>query len=97
MLASYECGALLRRRFTVLLGVADYVPALKAYVERYGAQVRFGSQLVAIVGPALIAIFEQASGAETQRVKQAFDLIHVVQPQRAPDLVAHSPLAASSG
>lgn len=81
----------------VLFGVAAYVPALMEYVERYGAHLNFTSNLVAIDGDAKIATFEQKRGDETVRVEEAFDMIHVVPPQTAPDFVRSSPLAAPSG
>ncbi len=81
----------------VLFGVADYVPALMEYVERYNAHLNFESKLVAIDGPAKIATFEQKRGDTVTRVEEKFDMIHVVPPQVAPDFVRSSPLAAASG
>ncbi|MFN0022747.1 MAG: TIGR01244 family sulfur transferase [Parvularculaceae bacterium] len=80
-----------------LFGVAAYVPALMAYVERYGAHLNLGSKLVAIDGAAKTAVFEQKRGDEIRRVEEQFDMIHVVPPQVAPDFVRASPLAAASG
>lgn len=81
----------------VLFGVTAYVPALMEYVERYGAHLNFESRLVAIDGPAKVATFEQKRGDEFNRVEERFDMIHVVPPQTAPDIVRSSPLAAPSG
>lgn len=81
----------------VLFGVAAYVPALMEYIERYNAHLNFTSNLVAIDGDARVATFEQKKGDEVVRVDEPFDMIHVVPPQRAPDFVAQSPLAAASG
>lgn len=80
-----------------LFGVAAYVPALMMYVERYGAQLNFGSKLIAIDGDARRAVFEQTHGHEVRHVEEAFDMIHVVPAQVAPDFVRSSPLAATSG
>lgn len=82
----------------VLFGVADYVPALMAYVERYGIQLNFNERLVAIDGPARRASFVR-SGADgqTERFETGFDMIHVVPPQTAPDFVRASPLADAAG
>jgi sulfide:quinone oxidoreductase len=77
----------------VLFGVADYVPALMEYVKKYGIGLQFGSRLVAIDGKKKVATFATEGG----EVKRTFDMIHVVPPQRAPDVVAKSPLAAESG
>ncbi len=81
----------------VLFGVADYVPALMEYVERYNAHLNFESKLVAIDGPSRIATFEQKRGETLTRVDERFDMIHVVPPQVAPEFVRNSPLAAASG
>ncbi len=82
----------------VLFGVADFVPPLMAYVKRYGAGLHFNSRLVAIDGPAKRAWFEEKDAAgQVRRVEQAFDMIHVVPPQTAPDVVRESVLANADG
>ncbi|MEZ5710637.1 MAG: TIGR01244 family sulfur transferase [Blastomonas sp.] len=81
----------------VLFGVPAYVPALMEYVERYGCGLNFESKLVAIDGPNRIATFERKGEDGVTRVEEGFDMIHVVPPQKAPDFVASSPLAAASG
>lgn len=80
-----------------LFGVKEYVPALMEYIERYNAQLKLESRLVAVDGPGKIATFEQKQGEQTKRVEVAFDMIHVVPPQTAPDFIRSSPLAAESG
>lgn len=82
----------------VLFGVAAYVPALMQYVERYRAQLRFGSNLVKVDGPARTAWFDSidAQGGVTRTARQ-FDLLHVVPPQVAPDVVRDSALADAAG
>jgi sulfide:quinone oxidoreductase len=82
-----------RNAGAVLFGVADYVPALQSYVDKYGIDLGLGSNLVAIDGPAQVAVFEAAEG----EVTRSFDMIHVVPPQVAPQFLADSPLAAPSG
>lgn len=82
-----------RNAGAVLFGVADYVPALMEYVEKYGISLELGSNLVAVDGPAQVAVFQTAEG----EVSCSFDMIHVVPPQVAPQFLADSPLAASSG
>lgn len=77
----------------VLFGVPDYVPALEGYMHRYGVDLGFGHNLTAVDGPARTAYFTH--GDET--VELAFDMLHVTPPQRAPEFVAASPLAASTG
>src|SRR3546814_4226493 len=80
----------------VLFGVPIYVPALMEYIERYGAHLNLESGLVAIDGEARIATFEQKRGDQLTRVEERFDMIHVVQPQTAPDFVRYSHMAAPS-
>lgn len=77
----------------VLFGVADYVPALMSYVEKYGINLKFNSTLVAVDGPGQKATFKTENG----EVTRAFDMLHVVPPQVAPQFLADSPLAAESG
>ncbi|MEJ7139515.1 TIGR01244 family sulfur transferase [Amphibiibacter pelophylacis] len=82
----------------VLFGVADYVPALMEYVERYGIHLNFGETLTAVDGPRQTATF-QRKGADGQpeTVQRTFDMLHVVPPQKAPDFIRVSPLADASG
>ncbi|KVA11713.1 NAD(FAD)-dependent dehydrogenase [Burkholderia latens] len=81
-----------------LFGVADYVPALMEYVKRYDIALSFGHNLVAIDGPARRATFRRAlPDGGTETVERAFDMIHVVPPQKAPDFVRASPLADAAG
>ena len=82
-----------RNAGAVLFGVADYVPALMEYVEKYGIDLALGSNLVAVDGRAQVAVFETAEG----EVSRSFDMLHVVPPQVAPQFLAESPLAAASG
>jgi sulfide:quinone oxidoreductase len=81
-----------------IFGVEAYVPALLEYVERYRADLNFGSTLVAIDGPARTATFARTDGGG-QRIEETrdFDMIHVCPPQTAPDFVRSSPLAGASG
>ena len=76
-----------------LFGVAAYVPALMEYVEKYGIDLNFGSRLVAVDGERKVATFATEQG----EIERAFDMIHVVPPQTAPDVIRSSPLAAESG
>ena len=82
----------------VLFGVKEYVPALMAYMERYGVDLNFGKRLVRIDGPGRTAWFEaQNADGETVEESTRFDMIHVVPPQTAPDFVRASPLADEAG
>ncbi|MGE4187168.1 MAG: TIGR01244 family sulfur transferase [Hyphomicrobiaceae bacterium] len=87
----YNAGA-------VLFGVADYVPALMQYIERYGTSLHFGHTLTAVDGPARKAWFSKANPDGTKStVETTFDLLHVAPPQTAPDFIKASPLADQAG
>ncbi|WP_341711715.1 FAD/NAD(P)-binding oxidoreductase, partial [Erythrobacter sp.] len=77
----------------VLFGVADYVPALMGYVERYGIELDLNETLIAVDGLAKQATFRTQDGEKTVD----FDMIHVVPPQVAPAVVAESLLAGEGG
>ena len=82
----------------VLFGVKDYVPALQSYMDRYGANLDFFHNLVAIDGAARKATFEvRKPDTEPERVTMEFDMIHVCPPQCAPDFIRVSPLADAAG
>lgn len=81
-----------------LFGVADYVPALMKYVESYGIKLNFGFNLTAVDGEAKRATFSRAlAGGGSERFETAFDMLHVVPPQKAPDFIRVSPLADAAG
>lgn len=82
----------------VLFGVADYVPALMSYVDRYAIDLKFSHRLVAVDGPGKRATFirSQPDGS-SDTVEQSFDMLHVVPPQIAPDFIRSSPLADAAG
>ncbi|MCB1985610.1 MAG: TIGR01244 family phosphatase [Burkholderiales bacterium] len=82
----------------VLFGVADFVPALMRYVERYHAKLNFNSNLVKVDGNSKTAYFEikDADGNVRLEEKQ-FDMLHVTPPQMAPDFLRNSPLADAAG
>jgi len=82
-----------RNAIGVLFGVADYVPALMEYVEKYNIGLELGSNLIAVDGAAQQATFATGDG----EVTCDFDMLHVVPPQVAPQFLADSPLAAESG
>ncbi len=82
----------------VLFGVADFVPGLMSYVERYGAQLQFNNRLTAIDGPARKASFNVVdSDGRSRTDEREFDLLHVVPPQHAPDFIRHSGLSNADG
>jgi len=82
----------------VLFGVKEYVPALEAYMGRYGAGLHFFHNLKAVNGAAKTAIFEVIKpDEEPSEVEVEFDMLHVVPPQAAPDFIRVSPLADATG
>ncbi|SIT35592.1 conserved hypothetical protein [Paraburkholderia ribeironis] len=82
----------------VLFGVAEYVPALMEYVERYEIGLNFGYNLHAIDGPGKRATFRRTlANGEVETVSREFDMIHVVPPQKAPDFIRVSALADAAG
>lgn len=76
-----------------IFGVQAYVPALQETIERYGIHPHFGSNLVAVDGPARTATFKTSEGEVTTE----FDMLHVTPPQRPPQIVADSDLADEAG
>lgn len=87
----YNAGA-------VLFGVADYVPALMEYVEKYNANLHFNHTLTRVDGPNKKAWFTQTNAdGETTTVETEFDMIHVVPPQQAPDFIRASQLTDNAG
>lgn len=82
----------------VLFGVAHYVPALMEYVKRYNAQLNFNASLFKIDGPAKTAWFKvKDKDDNTHEVERSFDMIHVVPPQSAPNVIKTSALANAAG
>jgi sulfide:quinone oxidoreductase len=81
-----------------LFGVAAFVPALMKYVEKYRAKLRFNSTLVKVDGASRLAWFDVKNerGAVSREVRQ-FDMLHVVPPQVAPEVVRTSVLADKAG
>ena len=87
----YNAGA-------VLFGVADYVPALMKYVDKYDTRLNFNHKLVKVDGPGKTAWFEAADeSGNSQTLTREFDMIHVVPPQVAPDFIRASALADATG
>lgn len=77
----------------VLFGVADYVPALESYMQRYGAHCHYGSTLKAVDAGARQAVFASEAGEQVVD----FDFLHMSPPQRAPAFVRDSALADAAG
>lgn len=81
-----------------LFGVADYVPALMSYIEKYDINLNLGQTLVAVDGEHKVATFEVTNSAgEKERVEKDFDMLHVCPPQCPLDFIKDSPLADGAG
>lgn len=81
-----------------LFGVKAYVEPLMKYVDKYNAKLVFTSNLVKIDGDKKVAWFDiKDTEGNTTRVEKPFDIIHVVPPQVAPDVISSSPLADAGG
>ncbi|RVU86312.1 FAD-dependent oxidoreductase [Leucothrix sargassi] len=82
----------------VLFGVADYVPALMEYMEKYSVDLQFNNTLFKVDGPAKTAYFNAKNEAgEDIVVESKFDMLHVCPPQCAPDFIRDSELADAAG
>jgi sulfide:quinone oxidoreductase len=82
----------------VLFGVADYVPALQSYIDRYRANLKLNHNLVKVDGPGQTAWFNKTDAdGNTETVEIRFNMLHVCPPQTAPDFVRNSPLADAAG
>ncbi len=82
----------------VLFGVADFVPVLNSYMDRYGVERNYNSNLVAVNGETQTATFESKDeDGNVNREDVKFDMLHVVPPQVAPDFIRNSPLANDAG
>jgi len=81
-----------------LFGVPTFVPPLMRYVERYGAALRFNSNLAAVDGGARKAWFDvKDADGNVRREERAFDMLHAVPPQLPHDFLRDSPLAGAAG
>ncbi|KXV46876.1 beta-lactamase [Gluconobacter albidus] len=80
-----------------LFGVKEFVPPLMEYIRRYHVGLQTGSKLVEVDGPNRKAVFERKVGDGVERVERTFDMLHVVPPQSAPQVIRESALAGSDG
>jgi sulfide:quinone oxidoreductase len=83
------CSALAK-----LYPVKAYNATVEWIVERRGIETRLLHNLIEVRPEEQVAVFEvRSEGKEPAREEIRFDLLHVVPPMAAPDVVAHSPLA----
>jgi len=77
-----------------LYPVKAYNATVERIVERRGIETRLLHNLIEVRPEDQVAVFEvRSEGKEPVREEIRFDLLHVVPPMAAPDVVAHSPLA----
>ncbi|MHC6223185.1 NAD(P)/FAD-dependent oxidoreductase [Pseudomonas sp. X10] len=83
---------------TVLFGVADYVPALMTYIDKYRVDLNYAHRLVAVDGPGKRATFIRTlADGSSETCVEPFDMLHVVPAQVAPDFIRDSVLADAAG
>ncbi len=93
-----ECDLHFLLHAPAMFSVPLFAPELAKVAARYGINVHFQHNLVAIDGGAKRATFEVAGGdSEGQTVTLDFDMIHVTPPQLPPGAVRTSPLANAAG
>ncbi|MFT0531788.1 FAD/NAD(P)-binding oxidoreductase [Castellaniella hirudinis] len=80
-----------------VFGIPFYAQALDKVMDSYAADTHYGSNLVQVRGEEKIAVFESTVDGQKVREEVAFDLLHVVPPQSAPDFIRQSPLADANG
>lgn len=82
----------------VIFGIKKYADELHKVINKYGIEVNYQYDLVAVDGEKKTATFAatDANGIRTE-VKKNFDMLHVTPPQSAPDFIRSSPLANESG
>lgn len=81
-----------------LFGVADYVPALQQYINKYQIKLNLQTNLQAVDAASKTATFKRTlADGSTELQQKQFDMLHVTPPQVAPDVIRQSPLADSAG
>jgi hypothetical protein len=81
-----------------IFGVPFFARELVKVAARYGINVFYQHNLVAVDGRAKTAIFEKVDDQNKgQRVTVPFDMLHVSPPQRPADEIKSSPLVNAAG
>jgi sulfide:quinone oxidoreductase len=77
-----------------LYPVEAYNASVERVVERRGIETRLLHNLIEVRAEERVAVFEvRGEGGEPRREEIPYDLLHVVPPMAAPDVIASSPLA----
>ncbi len=78
-----------------IFGVDKYARTLERVIARKGIETRFRHEVVGVQpGSGQVVVRNLETDGEESL---AYDLLHVAPPQRAPEVVERSPLAASNG
>jgi len=77
-----------------MFGVAVFAKELEMVAKRYGIEVRFNSEVVAVDAPVHSAVIADKAAGTQETLR--YDVMHLVPPQSAPDWVKASPLADTS-
>ncbi|RQM39518.1 NAD(P)/FAD-dependent oxidoreductase [Erwinia psidii] len=81
-----------------VFGVAEFVPVLKHYLEKYRAHIRYAHNLIRVDGENRLATFAVTTpDNKTSEVTKPFDMLHVVPPQTPPTFIADSGLGDVGG
>ncbi|HEY7662409.1 MAG TPA: FAD/NAD(P)-binding oxidoreductase [Xanthobacteraceae bacterium] len=93
-----DCSLHFYTHAPTIFGVPFFARELVKVAARYGIEVHYQQNLVAVDGAAKTATFESV-GEQTkgQRNTVPFDLLHVSPPQSAPEEIKSSPLANPAG
>jgi sulfide:quinone oxidoreductase len=78
-----------------IFGVAKYRKALEAVIARKGIDTLYKHDLIAVRPASREAVFRQLD--DKRDVVVNYELLHVVPPQSAPDVVKRSPVAGPAG
>ncbi|MCL6489512.1 MAG: NAD(P)/FAD-dependent oxidoreductase [Alicyclobacillus mali] len=78
-----------------IFSVKKYADALMKVVERKHIHTHFKHRLIEVKADDKVAVFENLDTGETMALD--FDLLHVVPPMSAPDVIKQSPLANEAG
>src|SRR4029077_1802395 len=82
----------------VIFGVPFFARELVKVAARYGIEVHYQHNLVAVDGPLKTATFEKVSEQNKgERITVPFDMLHVSPPQSPPDEIKSSPLVNAAG
>jgi sulfide:quinone oxidoreductase len=83
---------------SVFFGIKKYADELMKVVDKYGIQLSFKHDLIAVDGEKQLATYRvtDANGVVTE-VQKKFNVLHVTPPQSAPDYFSKSALADAKG